>query len=551
MDENFICSNSEACLEFIHYKFDCYKRILDDDQQACDNAIAFIRQQACLYNGSDDDDDDEKLRSITGFDRIQLANQLDYFEQEAFKTNEENKTCLFKMFQNLLNLHNRGDFERVRISEHQIAESFQYRPSVLANIEKLRLPMNSITSSSRIHSEKNHASFTATPTPNISLATPVHSTSFSNRAEIQAFQQKKNPVSPKILPAIESNEIDLTKLIRETNQNKIRSGDFQFSKMSQHLRQQQKKTTMTSPKKSSHQSISCDDALLVGANKRYVLLYNMNISSILYLFDTQTNETKEILWDEGDILSVGHVESNIFYIITSTKIFLYDIIKEDITSQYFLYDTLYKDLLLITANSFYQTLLKRNNQIQSTVYDDYCYYLYTNKDYSQIFIKCLIDNFFQETNINLTKLHPDIRYFLSFTVTKKSLITFLISDSSSYQLLVCDETQNFNILKIIPMNNSIEPTKMITTFASKMINYSPTKNKNKGIKYGKQVWFILDTKRNCIDCFTHEEYLTTIEPRGNDQIQSISLFDDKLILAYNQLSIEIIDIDKYFSSFEV
>ncbi|CAF4268135.1 unnamed protein product, partial [Rotaria magnacalcarata] len=56
--------------------------------------------------------------------------------------------------------------------------------------------------------------------------------------------------------------------------------------MSQHLRQQQKKTTMTSTKKSSHQSISCDDALLVGANKRYVLLYNMNISSILYLFDT-------------------------------------------------------------------------------------------------------------------------------------------------------------------------------------------------------------------------------------------------------------------------
>ncbi|CAF3205443.1 unnamed protein product [Rotaria socialis] len=540
MDENFICSNSEACLQFIHYKFDYYKNILDDDQQTCDNAIAFIRQQACLYNGDDDDDDDEKPRSITGFDRIQLANQLDYFEQEACKTSEENKTCLFKMFQNLFNLHRQGAFERVRISEHQIAESFQYRPSVLANIEKLRLPMNSITSSSSIHSEKNHATFTATPTPNTSLATPVRSTSFSNRADIQAFQQKKNPVSLKILPAIESNEIDLTKLIRETNQNKT-SGDFQFSKMSQHLRQQQqqqqqqqqKKTTMTLSKKLSHQSISCDDALLVGANKRYVLLYNMNISSILYLFDTQTNESKEILWDEGDILSIGLVESNIFYIITSTKIFLYDIIKENIASQYFLYDTLYKDLLLITANSFYQTLLKRNNQIQSTVYDDYCYYLYT------------------KTNINLTKLHPDIQYFLSFTVTQKSLITFLIGDSSAYQLLVCDEIQNFNILKIIPMNNSIEPTKMITTFASKMINYSPAKNKKKGIiKYGKQVWFILDKKRNCIDCLTHEEYLTKIEPRGNDQIQSISLFDDKLILAYNQLSIEIIDLDKYFSSFE-
>ncbi|CAF0832717.1 unnamed protein product [Rotaria sp. Silwood1] len=89
MDENFISSNSEACLRFIHSKFDYYKKILDDDQQACDNRIAFIRQQASLYNN-----DDEKLRSIIGFDRIELANQLDYLEQEAFKTNEENKTCI-------------------------------------------------------------------------------------------------------------------------------------------------------------------------------------------------------------------------------------------------------------------------------------------------------------------------------------------------------------------------------------------------------------------------------------------------------------------------
>ena len=87
MDENIICSNSEACLHFIYSKFDYYKKILDDDQQACDFMINNIRDQACLYN------DDEKLRLIIGFDRIGLAHQLDYFEQEAFKTYEENKTC--------------------------------------------------------------------------------------------------------------------------------------------------------------------------------------------------------------------------------------------------------------------------------------------------------------------------------------------------------------------------------------------------------------------------------------------------------------------------
>jgi len=86
MDENLICSNSEACLHFIYLKFDNYKKILDNDQQACDNMIASIREQAYLYN-------DEKFRLITGYGKIDLANQLDYFEQEAFKTYEENKTC--------------------------------------------------------------------------------------------------------------------------------------------------------------------------------------------------------------------------------------------------------------------------------------------------------------------------------------------------------------------------------------------------------------------------------------------------------------------------
>lgn len=92
MDENLICSDSEACLHFINSKFDHYNKVLDDDQQACANMIDFIRQQLCLYNN---EHDDEKLRSITGFDKIELVDQLNYFEQEAVKTNEENKTCMY------------------------------------------------------------------------------------------------------------------------------------------------------------------------------------------------------------------------------------------------------------------------------------------------------------------------------------------------------------------------------------------------------------------------------------------------------------------------
>ncbi|CAF2607879.1 unnamed protein product [Rotaria sp. Silwood2] len=132
------------------------------------------------------------------------------------------------MFQNLFNLHRECAFDKVLVTERQIAESFQYRPSVLYNIEKIVFSINSIISSSSAHSnikhnEKNHLTFAATPTPKTTLSTPMHSTSFSNRADIEAFQQKKNSIPSKTIPIatspIDSNEIDLTKLVRETYLN--------------------------------------------------------------------------------------------------------------------------------------------------------------------------------------------------------------------------------------------------------------------------------------------------------------------------------------------
>lgn len=90
MDEKLICSNSEACLHFIYSQFDTYKNILVHDQQICDELIVLIRQDIYLYNNYTD----EKFRLITGYNRNDLFDQLNYFEQEAFKTNEENKTCM-------------------------------------------------------------------------------------------------------------------------------------------------------------------------------------------------------------------------------------------------------------------------------------------------------------------------------------------------------------------------------------------------------------------------------------------------------------------------
>ncbi|CAF1288436.1 unnamed protein product [Adineta steineri] len=554
MDENIICSDSEACLQFIHSKFNSYKQILDDDQRACDSTIASIREQMYSYNNKD-----EKLRSLTGSDTIEFTNQLNYLEQEAFKTNEENKTCLFKMFQNLFNLHRELALDAVIINERQIAATFQYRPSVLPNIEKIRFSKTSVISSSLVNSvmtttDNNRLIFTATSTPKASAPTPVHSTSFSNRADIEAFQHKKESLESKSTPkqysSIESNEVDITQLVRDTYSNNT-SNQFKFSNISQNLQQQQNKTTVPL-KKIPKQTISCDDALLAAANKRFVLLYNMNTPSLLYVFDTEKDDTKEFHWDEGDIQSLGYVESNLFYIITDSKIFLYDIIKENLDKQYFLYDTLYKDLLLIRHDLSYQTALKRNNQIQSTVYDDCCYYLYTNKEYNQLLIKCSLDNFHQVSNLNLTQKYPHIQYFLGLTITTKSIIAFLIIDSNGYQLLFCDELHDYNVIKKLSITNSLDATSVFSTFLSNTkINFSAaaTTNKNKIPKSGKQLWFVLDKKLNCIHCLTYENYLTKISSTHHQkQIQSLTIFDNKLILAYNELFVDIIDLDNYFSS---
>ena len=52
-------------------------------------------------------------------------------------------------------------------------------------------------------------------------------------------------------------------------------------------------------KKIAQRTIPCDDALLIGANKRFALLYNMNITNILFIYDIQKDDTKEFQWDEG------------------------------------------------------------------------------------------------------------------------------------------------------------------------------------------------------------------------------------------------------------
>lgn len=98
------------------------------------------------------------------------------------------------MFQQLFHLHREFAFDEVLTSEQRIAELFQYRPSLLPNIEKLRatLPIQPIVTQSK---------------------------GFSNRADVQAFKQKTNPIPLKQASPIASNEIDLTQFIRDNQSN--------------------------------------------------------------------------------------------------------------------------------------------------------------------------------------------------------------------------------------------------------------------------------------------------------------------------------------------
>ena len=131
---------------------------------------------------------------------------------------------LSKMFNNLLCLQHHLAFDEVIVTERQIAESFQYRPSLLCNIEKIHTSLQSSVLPSVKHFEtepmkKNPVTCMATSMPKILLTSSVHSTSFSNRAEIEAFQQRKNFMPSKIIQpsSIDSNQMDLKKPIRETH----------------------------------------------------------------------------------------------------------------------------------------------------------------------------------------------------------------------------------------------------------------------------------------------------------------------------------------------
>lgn len=249
------------------------------------------------------------------------------------------------------------------------------------------------------------------------------------------------------------------------------------------------------------------------------------------------------------ILSIGHVENNLFYLITSTKAFLYDLIKENINKQDFLYDTLYKNLFLVTDDLSYRTALKAHNQIQSSVFDDYCYYLYTNKEYHQILIKSSLDHFQTELTYNLSFKYPQIDCFLGLTVTNKSLLTLLVHDSKGYQLFFCDESHEFNLIRTLPIHHCVDARQILSTYLSKFP--TPTTNRNsKGMKYGRQLWFVMDIRSKCVHCLTDEKYLMQISPNQLTSIQSISIFEEKLVLASNEFTVEIIDLDEYFSSGE-
>jgi len=506
-------ANVEISLEHIHNHFDSLKSILDQEQQHCDNLIRSTREEI-LTN------EDEQSK-------IELADQLNYFEEETIKTHEENKQCLFSKFQDALRFHQEGALGKVQSILHEIQSTFVYRPSVRENLEKLYAKSKEKTSIKR---------------------------SFCNRPDIDAFQRQKHDeiFSSVRRPMIESNEIDLTKLIRETSSSQNGSNRFRFSNLSNsHYDQSLKSTSPTENPSTTIYStrLSCENALLMASSKHYVLLYNIEISNQLYMFDIQTRQIKEQHWDEGAILSVGYVDNHQFYLITPTKVFLYDLIKASIVKQYFLYDSLYKDLLLINNDPSYRTILKRNNQIQSAVLDDYCYYLYLTRDYQQVLVKFSLVDFHPVFRWNLHESFPHVECFLGFTVNHLSLITFLVRQNAQYELIFSDELRRSQPLKQNMLRHVKEPSQILSISLINLTRASKSKRWNYSSKKSHQhLWLILDRMTRSIHCVNYDNIDKQIDFHRNDSLESISIIDQQqLLVAFNPFDIQLIDLDQCLS----
>lgn len=170
---------------------------------------------------------------------------------------------LFKLFQKLFRLHREFAFDDVLLNEQEIEKIFQYHPCLISNIEK----------------------FAST------LKSPKENFSFSNRLPMNTYQSTKSNSE------YESNEIDLTQYIRDTARQDSNEKKFNFSNLSKYSRQPKQSPYSTNKYPSSN--ISCDSALLSAANKRFVLLYNINSVNKLYIFDMENDRTKDFPWNEG------------------------------------------------------------------------------------------------------------------------------------------------------------------------------------------------------------------------------------------------------------
>ena len=75
-------ADAQIPLQTIQNQFDSLKKILDQEQRHCDNLIQSIRKE---IHASED-----------AQSAMELADQLNYVEEESVKTHEENKKCSWR-----------------------------------------------------------------------------------------------------------------------------------------------------------------------------------------------------------------------------------------------------------------------------------------------------------------------------------------------------------------------------------------------------------------------------------------------------------------------
>ncbi|CAF0853646.1 unnamed protein product [Didymodactylos carnosus] len=243
---------------------------------------------------------------------------------------------------------------------------------------------------------------------------------------------------------------------------------------------------------------------LIASNESVIIFYsklcehdvnNATSSGSLCSISIQTSQICELEWMDENILSLGHIKENLFYIFTQLGFCLLNALNGHIEYQTKLPDS-YADL--------YDETSKRIG----FVFDDYMYYIYVNKIKHTILVKCAsLETSNSEDTINLTEFYPHIKKFIHFCVDKNYLTFLVLTNDDSYELIYSDH--DLTKSTSVNLTNAKQPFGVVSTTIKNTNNLDETNDEK------QQLWVVNDPYAKILHCITVDDgYLMSISQVG-------------------------------------